>query len=472
MFRLALKRAVAMILAAAVLLGVPGFASYDAVAQVVRAPAAPFAGVVRLNVGAPALTLSPSLLSAPSISPALSVAAPLAAAPLAAAPALSAVPAVPVAAALPVPVAPAVRVLAAAASGPRASERRDDTSSRVAEGRRTFDEAAVRPAESDSLPVLAAPSDGADPENGLKPSEPAAKPAPAKIPKPLWGFFWGHDIATVLGINFHILSQPFLVQNTLGMGTATMGFVRNIHMGSMAIVNFLPIGYLIDKTDYRVVSITTAVVRALLMGAIPLLWMAGGLHFTVLAAIVAFNPLFQSTMIVAEGAAMKTILGKDEKLNKDATATFSKWDALAGMAMPLIAGWAVGALVASFGLGGYAMAYGLYAGLLLVSIPIYWFTIRDPRFPGKLSAVTAATQGVKFLGALLYSMVYPLFALLRGAFRALVSWRTTLATLKSRPAPCARRAPAAARPAWPTCSIGTSPCRAWPTSCAIRLCAS
>jgi hypothetical protein len=405
------------VLSALLVLLAPGFSAYDAAAQVVRAPVAPVTGSIRLNVGAPTASLGSSLLSAPSLSLAAAPSS-LPAAPAAAAPALAA--ALPAAAPLPALLAaralPRIRSTAAASAAvsarPASSEFRGDRDARA------FDQADFR--ASVSLPVFAAAADGpeeAPRDSGLKPaSEAAAAPAPKKIPRPLWGFFWGHDIATVLGINFHMLSQPFLVQSTLGMGTATMGFVRNIHMGAMAIVNFLPIGYLIDKTDFRVVAISTAVARALLMGAIPLLWSAGLLHFGVLAAIVAFNPLFQSTMIVAEGAAMKTLLGKDEKLNKDATATFSKWDAVAGMAMPLVAGWVVGALVSGFGLGGYAMAYGVYAGLLLVSIPIYWFTIKDPRFPGKMSPVEAVVQGATFLGALLASMVHPLVAILRWAF--------------------------------------------------------
>ena len=136
-------------------------------------------------------------------------------------------------------------------------------------------------------------------------------------------------------------------------------------------VNLPPIGYLIDKTDYRVVFIATSLARALLMAAIPLLFMSGGLHFTVLAAIIAVNPIFQSVMIVADGAARKSFLGKDEKLNKDAAATLGKWDSVAGMLMPIIAGWAVGWMVTSLGLGGYAMAYAVYGALLLASIPFY-----------------------------------------------------------------------------------------------------
>jgi hypothetical protein len=236
----------------------------------------------------------------------------------------------------------------------------------------------------------------------------------------MWGLFWGHHITTVFGVNFHVLSQSFLVKDALGMGTATMGLVRNIHMGSMALVNMLPIGYLIDKTDYRVVYVATSLARAALMAAIPLLFMAGGLHFTILAAIVAVNPIFQSTMIVADGAGRKSFLGKDETLNKDAAATLGKWDSIAGAIMPIIAGAAVGWMVTTVGLGGYAMAYGVYGALLIASIPFYWFMVRDPRFPenDRLGPKKFAVQTVTFLAALAASVIHPITAILTWAYRS------------------------------------------------------
>ncbi|MDP3541821.1 MAG: hypothetical protein Q8T11_05065, partial [Elusimicrobiota bacterium] len=244
--------------------------------------------------------------------------------------------------------------------------------------------------------------------------------APSKLPRSLWGLFWGHHITTVFGVNFHVLSLPFLVKDALGMGLAAMGLARNIHMGSMALVNLLPIGYLIDRTDYRVVFIATSLARALLMAAIPLLFMSAGLHFTVLAAIIAVNPIFQSVMIVADGAARKSFLGKDPKLNKDAAATIGKWDSLAGMLMPLVAGWGVGMLVTGFGLGGYALAYGVYGALLVASIPFYWFMVRDARFPGndRMGPFAFAAQVAGFIGALLASMIHPVTLLLTWSFRS------------------------------------------------------
>ena len=441
-----LRRLIASVLIVALALLTPGGRFYEVCAQTIAAPAAR-AGVsgavgalgavsaVRLDAGA--IPLSATLLP-PSIGGALSTnAAPAprlqspvpAAAPNIPAPAPHAAPAsVRAAAAKTAFVAPAglSSERAPAADAPRAFTTRTSGE----EAAILFDHAAFRARALDDVPVSAASDQEAAKPSGLEkaqaPAESAAPvlpPAPAakaKLPRSLWGLFWGHHITTVFGVNFHILSLPFLVKDALGMGTAAMGLVRNIHMGSMAVVNLLPIGYLIDQTDYRVVFVATSLARALLMAAIPLLFMSGGLHFTVLAAIIAVNPIFQSVMIVADGAARKSFLGKDEKLNKDAAATLGKWDSVAGMLMPIVAGWAVGMMVTTLGLGGYAMAYGVYGALLLASIPFYWFMIRDARFPGndRVGPFAFAAQVATFMGALLASMVHPLTLVLNWSFRS------------------------------------------------------
>ncbi|MBI5202159.1 MAG: hypothetical protein HY925_11275 [Elusimicrobia bacterium] len=218
-----------------------------------------------------------------------------------------------------------------------------------------------------------------------QPGTPAPAPeGPTKLPRSLWGLFWGHHIITIFGINFHMLSQPYLVTQTLSKSKALMGLVRNVHMGSMSFVNVLPLGWLIDKVNFKVLFVGTSVFRALLMGAIPMLFLSGHLSFAVLLSIVAANPLVQSAMIVADSAARKAFLGTDRKLNKEAAAILGKYDSIAGMVFPILAGLAVGGLVHTFGLGGYAVAYGVYAVMLLASIPVYMAMVTDPRDPKTL----------------------------------------------------------------------------------------
>lgn len=433
-----IRRLIASVLIVSLALLTPGGRFYEACAQTIAAPAARagLAGAAG-SVGAVRLELSAPSLGAtlPQASLMGSLSAPSAPAPLiTAAPALAAVAQVVPAAAKPAAIRPlAAAAIPVAVSVPsQSSPKTFATAATGEESAILFDQGLARPrALDDALPSASASE---DPAPALEPAkEPAASvpsdapPSPgtkSRLPRSLWGLFWGHHITTVFGVNFHVLSQAFLVKDALGMGTAAMGLVRNIHMGSMAVVNLLPIGYLIDKTDYRVVFIATSLARALLMAAIPLLFMSGGLHFTVLALIVAVNPIFQSVMIVADGAARKSFLGKDEKLNKDAAATLGKWDSVAGMLMPIIAGWAVGAMVTSMGLGGYAMAYAVYGALLVASIPFYWFMVRDSRFPAndKMGPLAFGAQIVTFMGALLASIVHPLTALFGWSLRSFFSY--------------------------------------------------
>ena len=434
---LMVRRFIISVLILSLVLLTPGGRFYEACAQTIAGSvsragvsgAVGSIGTLAPAIGSPSLT---GTFSHVSLSGSLS--APAAPIPLALTPVL-AVAATPVAA-LPTVLKP-VTFAAAKRVAPRvATAQANPTAQTFAEAKTgeeaavLFDESFVRASALDE--VLAAPANESEapPPGGLEPAKtpyasgaPSGPPAPtakSKLPRSLWGLFWGHHITTVFGVNFHILSLPFLVKDALGMGTAAMGLVRNIHMGSMAVVNLLPIGYLIDKTDYRVVFIATSLARALLMAAIPLLFMSGGLHFSVLALIIAVNPIFQSAMIVADGAARKSFLGKDEKLNKDAAATLGKWDSVAGMLMPIIAGWAVGMMVTTMGLGGYAMAYGVYGGLLLASIPFYWLMIRDARFPGNdaLGPLGFAAQIATFMGALFASMVHPLTLILTWSYRS------------------------------------------------------
>ncbi|TBR16772.1 hypothetical protein EPO15_18510 [bacterium] len=298
--------------------------------------------------------------------------------------------------------------------------------SAAAEAGRRFDLSAPSVPTADPVPAGAQ----APHPSGLTPAAPSGK---VKLPRTVWGTIIGHGMLTVFGIELHVISQPFLVMETMGQSKTTMGLVRNVHSGSFSLVNLLPVGFLVDKTDFRALFIGTSLARALLMAAIPALWMTGHLTIAALLVIVALNPLFQSTMVVAERAAIMAAVGQDEKLNKEATATLGKWESLAGLFMPLLAGWALGALVTNFGLGGYAMAYGIYAAMLVAAVPLYWFMVRDPRDPKDLGVdglKRFAAESGRFLAAIVLGVLSIPWRLARALWRALRS-----------------RAPAAAAPA-------------------------
>lgn len=208
---------------------------------------------------------------------------------------------------------------------------------------------------------------------------PAAKPAegPVKVPKALWGLLVG-DIFMTIGMYMHILSQPFLVQGLTG-SSAAVGVVRNIHYGSYTASSFFELGAVVDKTDYGVLMAGSYMIRALLMGAIPLLFMTGHLTLAALSLIVAINPFFQNISTTTDEAAQISILGTDERVINKGKALVTKVMAVANL-LPLISGLIVGSLVAAFGAtAGYAYAYAGYAAFLLLGVPFIKLLLVDPR---------------------------------------------------------------------------------------------
>ena len=200
-----------------------------------------------------------------------------------------------------------------------------------------------------------------------------------KLPKSLWSLFWASSILTSFGAYFYILSQPFLVMQALKKSKTMMGVLRNIQLGTMALINFLPVGLMVDKTNFRILFVSTMVGRTTLMGAIPLLFFLGHLSFLALAAVTVANAVFQGIQAIVYGAASNAFVGTDGKLNKEASAVITKYSSLAGIIFPIAAGAVVGSLVGYFGFAGYAIAYGFYSLFLLAAIPVYWFGIKDPR---------------------------------------------------------------------------------------------
>ncbi len=203
--------------------------------------------------------------------------------------------------------------------------------------------------------------------------------APVKLPKSLWSLFWASSILTSFGAYFYILSQPFLVMNALKKSKTMMGVLRNIQLGTMAIVNLLPVGLMVDKTNLRILFVSTMIGRTALMATVPLLFFLGHFSFLALAAITVANAVFQGVQAIVYGAASNAFVGTDGKLNKEASAIITKYSSLAGIAFPIVAGAIVGSLVWHFGFAGYAIAYGLYSLFLLSAIPVYWFGIKDSR---------------------------------------------------------------------------------------------
>lgn len=236
-------------------------------------------------------------------------------------------------------------------------------------------------------------------------------PGKVRIPRSLLGLIFAHWIFIIWGIEFHRVSQPFLVYSLTGSKTM-MGAIRSIHYAAYSASSFLPLGPAVDKTDYRTMFMGTSVFRSLLMGAIPLLFFTGHLTFAVLAVIVALNPYFQNMMTIADSAAQASILGTNDIIVREGRAFGTKVSSAAHLILPVLTAYLVSLLVIAFGEpGGYAMAYGVYAVLLLVAIPIFQFMVRDPRYHDP-SIKTKPTRSP-------FHIFYPFWVLLRVPLRLL-----------------------------------------------------
>lgn len=206
----------------------------------------------------------------------------------------------------------------------------------------------------------------------------AAEPeAPVKVPRALWGLIVG-DVLMTIGYYMHILSQPFLVQGLTG-SSAAVGLIRNVHYASYTASSFFSLGTVVDKTDYGTLMAGSYLIRALLMGAIPLLFVTGHLTLATLAVVVAINPFFQNISTTTDESAQISILGTDERVINKGKALVTKTLALANL-LPLVSGLLVGWLVAAFGAtAGYAYAYAGYAAFLLLAVPFLQVLLADPR---------------------------------------------------------------------------------------------
>ncbi|MEE8425367.1 MAG: hypothetical protein V3S11_06040, partial [Elusimicrobiota bacterium] len=146
--------------------------------------------------------------------------------------------------------------------------------------------------------------------------------------------------------------------------------------------------------------------------AIPLLFFTGHLTFAVLAVIVALNPYFQNMMTTSDSAAQASILGTNDIIVREGHAFGTKISAVAHLILPVVTAYLVSLLVLSFGEpGGYAMAYAVYAVLLIVAIPVFQFMVRDPRYHDP-SIKNKPTRSPLYI-------FYPFWVLVRVPFRLL-----------------------------------------------------
>ncbi|WP_406185982.1 MFS transporter [Streptomyces sp. NBC_01006] len=112
--------------------------------------------------------------------------------------------------------------------------------------------------------------------------------------------FWLGQALSVLGGSISLLALPLLVYDATG-SLVQMGLITVIS-GVGAITTGLFAGYVVDRTDRRRLMITCDLVRALLLGAVPFIWLAGPriwVLYVLTALVTALKTLFDVAYVTA-----------------------------------------------------------------------------------------------------------------------------------------------------------------------------
>ncbi|MGW0364003.1 MFS transporter [Streptomyces sp. NPDC002990] len=113
--------------------------------------------------------------------------------------------------------------------------------------------------------------------------------------------FWLGQALSVLGGSISLLALPLLVLDATG-SLVQMGLVTVISAATATITGMFA-GYVVDRVDRRRLMIVCDLARAVLLGAVPLLWWAGGpriwLLYVLTALIAVLKMLFDVAYVTA-----------------------------------------------------------------------------------------------------------------------------------------------------------------------------
>lgn len=112
--------------------------------------------------------------------------------------------------------------------------------------------------------------------------------------------FWLGQALSVLGGSISLLALPLLVLDATG-DVVQMGLITVIS-GVTGIATGMFAGYVVDRTDRRRLMITCDLLRALLLGAVPLIWLAGPriwVLYVLTALATALKTLFDVAYVTA-----------------------------------------------------------------------------------------------------------------------------------------------------------------------------
>ncbi|MGP2442328.1 MFS transporter [Streptomyces sp. JW3] len=185
-------------------------------------------------------------------------------------------------------------------------------------------------------------------------------------PRPLWrqrdfGVFWAAQTLSVLGDSFALIALPLLVLEATG-SIARMGLLTAVG-GAASVLAAVFAGAVVDRVDRRRLLIGCDLVRMLLYGLIPAVWLFGPQLWLLYAVL----PLCEAVgMFFAVGyvTVVRGLVGTDRLT--EANGRLNATAAAAGVLGPLCAGLVAAWSGPAAAIGVDAGSFGVSAGCLLL----------------------------------------------------------------------------------------------------------
>ncbi|MCX5051922.1 MULTISPECIES: MFS transporter [unclassified Streptomyces] len=205
-----------------------------------------------------------------------------------------------------------------------------------------------------------------------------------------FGIFWAAQTLSVLGDSFALIALPLLVLQATG-SVARMGLLTAVG-GAAAVAAGVFAGVLVDRVDRRGLLITCDLVRMVLYGLIPLVWLFGPriwLLYVVLPLCEAVGMLFAVGYVTV----VRSLVGTEQLT--EANGRLGATAAAAGVLGPMCAGLTAAWAGPAAAVGVDAGSFGVSAACLL----LVRFRARpaDARSPQRTGLWRDLRTGISFL---------------------------------------------------------------------------
>ncbi len=189
--------------------------------------------------------------------------------------------------------------------------------------------------------------------------------------------FWAGQSLSALGDSFALLALPLLVFEATG-SVVQMGLVTGT-FGIGQVISGLVSGVLVDRVDRRRLMILCDVLRLVLYGSIPLVWLLIGPQLWLVYVVVGFGAMLGMTFSIAYMTALANLVDRDQL--SDANARVNASYSLAFVIGPALAGLISARIGPTASVAVDALSFGLSA------LTLTWIRLR------RASAVRTIERG-------------------------------------------------------------------------------